>query len=1226
MAFNRFALPSDKEPNDEFDPLSELQLWNEDTGLFSPLNAAQSLDNIATIIGEDPTFFPLDIKGSYAIPSTISHIINYEKEVLRELKRVNTNEARAKRKRLSPVLNEWLGMLSAVLLKGVYGLHVKLEKMDLWRPDNNRLGTIVGELLHEHWKSYNAKKNPSKKDSSADVMRLCYLTIGGEAFAILDPIIGLCPLKVSEFDFKGIVPWCMEGVWENPLDVWDKKASQGLPSTESQMLYDFLDIFANAQLEGKSNRELKEIFALLKEYIAFYKRYNTPMVLKKNVPVLDEEFSEDQNFAEYDWYLRELMFKNAKAEEMPRNFFTPKLLLFPMTKRQYLDTEKQYQMMPAALRDQRPLLVNDNDLNGKKNTDEVLCYLPPLSTEAVEYFGKHSATMRTTFALKPDLVTISNGSQLAMFTFTVDFTLPSGCWITKQHSFVWNRGDTKDLALKEIVYLNAPPYISLWPNVSYGKAVKEGVQTDGAAEEDSKATYWNIYYLAKFSAARFENPMIVLNHCFGLEDDSQQLETLYHIAPLGSDELLMRLDSAYVPFGETVEEKIFSEKSKSSISRQRKKEWTMFRSSTRPEQVEIFIDTQLCGVLQIPRCEKKMIIEDKTGQLGLDFGTASTMCYINYDGIPQPRSIRPAEAYLLDIIPFASRLYSGKEANYEESTNARFQWVQRTDNLTSLKKINTSMQANSVAPKPERALIDNTYYPFYFARHQHLDGEVWDELCGTGDNGIYLNLKFSADGSAAMKDVRKTFFSYVLMLATLDARENGIDKLDLYASFPNLTALGNLSEALDHTMPLVNEHFFGGIFHGEVQYRKETTAAINYFRRTHLPGDAVSVRNGLVIVDIGGGTTDISVVQSELGPNGEDQLKPPASESIRFAGDVLLRESLIYALTTVDKSSAGERLTAVFNGSGSPNAESVRTMFIRAYNNKMSSVNSDAPFDDKTRQASYGDLAEIIESLLREPGFKPDYSKVTGRNSLSCPDESSEFAAIRCFSEVIKLRYLLLFYLIASHMKNSTALCDYRQFKVINICLAGYGSRGLGFCTGTEIGSNGRRADAESPYIELVQKLMAKVLEVDKVSILLPSANEKEEVAWGLLEKATIAATQDHEAAKQNKGKKKTSLSGDRAEDDDRFEAAYDRLVDAFTDLFEMDGLPPFSRRFTAVWEHVLKQAESQRTMGANWMDVNRDKEYVAEQEANIPDGSAALAFVESIDKLIGSWKSIPSA
>jgi hypothetical protein len=225
---------------------------------------------------------------------------------------------------------------------------------------------------------------------------------------------------------------------------------------------------------------------------------------------------------------------------------------------------------------------------------------------------------------------------------------------------------------------------------------------------------------------------------------------------------------------------------------------------------------------------------------------------------------------------------------------------------------------------------------------------------------------------------------------------------------------------------------------------------------------------------------------------------------------------LIYALTTVDKSSVGDRLTAIFNGSGNPDAESIRKMFSNAYKDKMTAVNASAPFDDKAREAHYSNLAEIIESLLREPGFKPDYSKVTGRKSLSCPDESSEFAAIRCFSEVIKLRYLLLFYLIACHMKNSTALCDYKSFRVVNICLAGYGSRGLGFCTGTEIGSNGGKADVESPYIELVQKLMAKVLGVENVAILLPSANEKEEVVWGLLEKSTIAATQDHEDAKKS--------------------------------------------------------------------------------------------------------------
>lgn len=1239
---NRFALPSQQEPSDDFDPLKELQVENDGAACFSRLSATQTMKNIAQYIGKDPQHYPLDLNGGYAIPSAISHIINYEDEVLRGLERVCSQEARQKNEPLDSKLYPWLGMMAAVLLKGIHGLHITLEPMNLWM-SNNKLGEIVGELLHERWGAWNAKQNRNQKEADADVMRLCYLTIGGKAFAILNPKIGICPLREPEYDFAGTIPWCRDGVWENPLDVWDKKAPQGLPSTESQMLFDFLWSFSqNPVHEGKDDddKDLRNLAELLMTYIRNYKPYNTPMEFKGFEPEMDKGFNDDPNWEEFDVRLKELMFKTAKQEHMPRTYFAPKLLLFPMTKKQYTETVRNYEHTPAALADQRPRLVNDGDINGKKDTDVLLCYLPPLTKEAVDYFGNYSQ-MQTTLSLKPEIGKSQAGIGIVTCTFTLDFTLPSGSWITKERIYTWNCMDNKSMELKEIVYADAPPYISLWPNVSYGK--EQAQPQDGAgdtheAESGNAAdpTYWSLYYIAKFYAGSIcEDPMIVLNRCFGLEDESQQLKTLYCINPMSSAEILLRLNDAYLPDGETVKERIYSKGTQQNRNR-RQKEWLLYRSPKRPEQLEILVGTQLCGILQIPHCPKKTIIAGSRGKIGLDFGTTSSMCYFRPNSEQPQYSVRPAEAYLKDIIPFASRLLNDKEIAYEESANARFQWVERTGDITSLKKINTSMQANDVLPKPERAPIDNVYYPFYFARHLQLDGYVWNELqeCdGISQKGVYVNLKFSTSGGAMMKNVRKTFFAYILTLAALEARENGVDKLTLYTSYPNHTAYGHLSEALDHTLPTVNEQFFGDIFEGGgVQYRKETTAAINYFRKIYPTGKAVSSRNGLVIVDIGGGTTDISVVKSDVGENGKDDvLLPPATESIRFAGDVLIRESLIYALTTVDNAAVGNRLVSIFNGNESPDAEGVKKLFSKAYQKRMESVDAKPPFGDKAREDHYDALAEIIESLLREPGFKPEYKKVTGMKSLSCPDESTEFMAIRCFSEVVKLRYLLLFYMIARHMKNSKKLCDYRQFSEVNVCLAGYGSRGLGFCTGSEIGNaKEAKADKGSPFIGLVQELMESVLnegeeEKDhkKVSILLPTAPEKEEVVFGLLTDWTIEATQDHEEAKQQTGKPKDSLTGDRRKDNQRFKDAFDNLVQSFTNRFEIQGLPPFSRRFTSIWKTVLKQAESQKEKGFAWMDANREKEYIADQGANVPDGSAVLAFVQSIDELINNWGSI---
>lgn len=119
----------------------------------------------------------------------------------------------------------------------------------------------------------------------------------------------------------------------------------------------------------------------------------------------------------------------------------------------------------------------------------------------------------------------------------------------------------------------------------------------------------------------------------------------------------------------------------------------------------------------------------------------------------------------------------------------------------------------------------------------------------------------------------------------------GVDFVELRVSFPNdvtLDALkanwGYARDILGRMMDFSLTEPITALLNSADRFYNESTAATAYQRR---PGAAVTFTNSLVSVDIGGGTTDVSISDETLHPNDVRNL------SVRYAGREIMVSSLV---------------------------------------------------------------------------------------------------------------------------------------------------------------------------------------------------------------------------------------------------------------------------------------------------------------------------------------------
>ena len=1023
---------------------------------FYPMKSSATLKDLARDIGKGQNV-KVDVSNSTAIASVVAHVANYENEVMRALDIYAGNVSDLYD--LPVALNEWFGMLAAVLLRGVYSLNIGIEYKEL-RIDGAPLASIAHAKFKELWGGYNAQDANENQ-----FMRLAFLTLDGEKFAILDPKIGLCPFAARKSIFAEKVQWCNSaGMWQNPLETWD--AGSGV-SPEADYLYALLSYFVD---RNQGTGDLADTMAHLMAYIEYYhsskgadiSNIGARFAGKITDDYLDIIQDPNDDSSEFPLPLRELMYKGAPKELAEVEFFTQKLLFFCLTKSQYEHIDSALGATSA-----RPQSVwrlrNDN-------SHSHLCYLPPLTTKAVKLLADNN--IKFDFSLVASKVNTGSQEEICC-KVTVRYVLPSGCRLSKVRNYALRSTGTPES--QGILYVSTLPALNFWPDIQCAPA------------ED-----WQLYYVSQFAPQAIGGGgEKALAEFFGYTD-AQSSEPIYNrfkgryrVHSL-DERLRVRVEGegVYAAGGEDVIDRTFAARKDDAVS---KETWQIYRMDKRPTCVTVGMGDADCGMLAIPK--KKPVPrnpEKPIALVSLDFGTTSSMLYYKLNEPDASiASVSAPESYALALIPFAT-----EENPSFIQENESLQWMGKYPGAsTPLKKINSCVQAHGgldIVPDGVQALA-SMYYPFAAFRHQALNYFVFenvrDEL-GLRNSGIYFGLKFGRNDNSNKKALQG-FFAYLLTLAALEARAHGIGEVKLTATYPNQAGYGNLQQQLLSTLTEVSPRFFNNAINKAIAYRRETTSAIGYFRYKTPPG--LSLDTGFVVVDIGGGTTDISLVKSTR--NG--QIKT-SRESIRFAGDALIRQTLVFAALKY-QAYAKQALKAMFDsGSNSNIADRLAGIF----ETKLKKARMTAPFAADTYKSKYPEVAEVFDAFLREPGMTPDYSRITPPETLSKTALQDYEKILEHFSYHIKLRYLLLFYFVAYHIKaheNEVAFGN-----KIFVSLAGFGSRGLCFCTGKTFDEEKASEINESNFTRLVAKIFDKVLQ-KPVELVTPTASDKEEVVVGAL-------------------------------------------------------------------------------------------------------------------------------
>jgi hypothetical protein len=308
------------------------------------------------------------------------------------------------------------------------------------------------------------------------------------------------------------------------------------------------------------------------------------------------------------------------------------------------------------------------------------------------------------------------------------------------------------------------------------------------------------------------------------------------------------------------------------------------------------------------------------------------------------------------------------------------------------------------------------------------------------------------------------------------------------------------------------------------------------------------------------------------------------------------------------------------------------------------------PYTDDDERYRHNDIAELLDSMMKE--LRPSYDAVTIEGTLTCGTGKDTAAmAINCFSETVKLRYMMLFYLIALFLKQNKSVIKYNEMNSITIYLAGLGSRGLGYCCGRDIRQgDDKESFTRTPFMQVIAQLMKQVMGTEKPILFEPpTQEEKEEVVIGLLckeeleqekalKKRPVKTTPPKVEPSAEIEKAKTEEEEESLKQPDYSEmpfvkskfnqqcAEIPKVLD--TALKELSRQETMLRSFTGRFIGLLEQAEKHAAMHeSNWNSIqNNDantifRSRVAQLQGQLEyPGAAVFAYNEVLDFATRFW------
>lgn len=284
--------------------------------------------------------------------------------------------------------------------------------------------------------------------------------------------------------------------------------------------------------------------------------------------------------------------------------------------------------------------------------------------------------------------------------------------------------------------------------------------------------------------------------------------------------------------------------------------------------------------------------------MAVDFGTTSTVCALQSPALPA-----------ITTLPFKdySKCVSCEDDTARDTVNMMrwlgskdagpaWQWAQKLFSIAQLFDQNPPVIAPGILP----AAANREYY--VDGRLFLASGDALVSLAGSGGagsleaQGIMTDMKFNHALDVNNYHAATVFLSGIYMHAVLYLFSQnfvptpGVNFMDLRVSYPNGVTLGALNTNWGFAVNVLNRVMgpsltapINTLLVTPASFYTEATAATAYQAATN----PALFANGLVSMDIGGGTTDISISNDALHPGAVRNL------SIRYAGREIMVSSLV---------------------------------------------------------------------------------------------------------------------------------------------------------------------------------------------------------------------------------------------------------------------------------------------------------------------------------------------
>ena len=947
-----------------------------------------------------------------SIPSPIAHIKAFKNDL---------------ENNVPEVVNEWRGMLAAIALQKLQGMNISVKQIQLHTPNAANTG-VLGEIVYE-----SLIGNPGITGYMGALDSLYVFCKDDKPFAMYMPSMVICPFKEYEKEIFNGLPWLErkdgEWVWEDITQCQDMMNGNEI-STVGVKLHSWLQA-----IHGTYNyNPIETFYEDLEELGGEPGNHPIGLVPAGYNTAIPPAGDPINNAA-------------PRPDGAPETVFSDKLLFVvpPAVGRVQGNVDGDIDENGIGVFCPKELSIEDN------NGNNVVYVVPPITDEVVQ-------RLKAEPAVAPQLV--HNDWEITNYgnkKFVVNFQLfypGTNETVTHRHEYSAN----------DVMWTSDMPYISMWPYVG----LQDGLWKDymvslfvkrGEAEYGANAFSYR---------ADLSNPITVYGNTPFIQGQYGENNVLIGEEVTGVATTCMQVD---VVAGQNANKQTFRCESSFRIGTNENQKFRIIKTESMPWAISFAYsrgnDTYTLGCWMIvppPANNQNNGNQNVVAKIAMDFGTTSTNVFISV-GDNQPRSINSPSKYVHHIYnPLA-----GQERIYQRYYlfGAEPDGVQNGEqaDVNLLGKIATYGQ--NLISVDENGNAATTGEPNIAGRFIEVDREYMMRNNAVND-GIYNGLKWGDGNNLERANARKNFISTLLNCAMLEARIAGATSVELGLSYPcesTHTAATVLQLAVNGLTAPGDGNAAAGILRRNAgnmtitpYYETESKSDGKYFCDLFTPSfinanPTVYPRDGYTVVDIGGGTTDISFWR-EVGNN---PVNMRSQHSFLFAGSNIIERTFIdfFGDTANDDNKARK-----FNDFWAGNVNGL-DRFIKVQR------------DPNNPSYYYLRKSLVLNFLLEKSAFDA--------NAFDQPVYNNLFQAIRA-------KYYALFYLVASYLRAdqvyNAPLPNHTSF-----CLAGCGSKGIRtFCCRTD-------PNFENNICQLVRQFSYNI---GNVHIVAPCTQNKEEVVIGL--------------------------------------------------------------------------------------------------------------------------------